>query len=333
MDEMTTRRVLDGYLSRQWGASEAGAEGALRENTLRELERFLPRLIETEMADGTRLGDLIYAEVRPSDLKAALQAFRYSPGRPRNGKPGQLPAQATTKNVTAYCRMFFKDADLALRLDRASPMLAVKTADVVGRRQREQRTYLTDEQVEFLLEEVTAHYRPIVTLLSETGLRSGEARGLLWGDMEPDGFHVTAQAAREGHGRVETKTASSKRFVAYTTRSRAVVEAQHQWVTNTYGPGATAADKPVFPTRTGRFIGATNLTHCVSEAAQRAGLPPTSAHSLRHYAAKRLMRNGVSVDVVAAVVGHSSVTTTTSIYSDATATPEEKAEAMRRAFG
>jgi integrase len=332
-NDLTVRQVLESYLRRMRMATDADAEGSLRNNTLRELERFLPRLIETELADGTRLGNMPYCETRPSDLKAAFSAFRYAPGLPRNGKPGKLPSQATVRNVVAYARMWMKDADMALRLDRASPMLAVRTADVVGKRKRERKTYLTDEQVELLLATINSHYRPIATLIAESGLRSGEARGLVWGDVGNDGFYVTAQANHAGSARVQPKTPTSKRFVAFTTTSRAVVERQRQWVADTYGLEALAPDRPVFPTRSGRFLNASNLAHRVIEAAQRAGLPPTSPHRLRHAAAKRLQRTGTSLDVVAAVLGHASVTTTTSIYSDATATPEEKAEAMRRAFG
>jgi integrase len=332
-DQLTVRQVLDSYLTRMRMATDAEAEGSLRDNTMRELERFLPRLIETEMADGARLGDMPYCETRPSDLKAAFSAFRYAPGLPRNGKPGKLPSQATVRNVVAYARMFWKDADMALRLDRASPMLAVKTADVVGRRKREQKTYLTDEQVELLLATVTAHYRPIVTLIAESGLRSGEARGLVWGDVDEHGFYVTAQANHAGSARVEPKTPTSKRFVAFTTRSRAVIDAQRQWVADTSGLEALAPERPVFPTRSGRFLNATNLTNRVIEAAEQAGLPPSSPHTLRHYVAKKLLRNGVPLDVVAAVLGHATTTTTTQIYSDATATAQEKTEAMRRAFG
>jgi integrase len=332
-DQLTVRQVLDRYLRRMRMATNAEAEGSLRDNTTRELERFLPRVIEIKMEDGSRLGDLAYCEIRPSDLKAAFTAFRYSPGLPRNGGPGKLPSQATVRNVVAYTRMWMKASDDAMRLDRANPMLAVKTADVVGKRKREPKRYLTDEEVERLLAEINVHYRGITTLLAESGLRSGEARGLLWGDIGEDGFYVTAQANHAGSARVQPKTSTSKRFVAYSTRSRAVIETQRRWVVNTYGPEAVAADRPVFPTKSGRFFDGANLARRVIQAAERAGLPHTSPHSLRHYALKKLQRSGVPLDVVAAVAGHSSTQTTASIYSDPTATPEEKAQAMLRAFG
>lgn len=331
-DEVTARQALDAYLQRQRMATEASAQGSLRENTLRELERFLPALIECPMADETKLGDLVYAEIRPSDLRAALEAFRFAPGRPRNGSPGKLPSQATVKNVVAYSRMWMKASDAALRMDRANPMLAVKTADVIGRRLREPKTYLTDDQVALLVAEVNAHYRRIVALLSETALRSGEARGLVWANVTADGFHVDLQATQDGSRRVEPKNPTSKRFVAFTTATRSILSEQRQWVIDTYGPDWVGAERPVFPTSSGRMIHASNLAHRVSEAAERCGFK-ASPHALRHYALKKLLRAGVPVDVVAAIAGHASTTTTTSIYSDPTATPEEKAEAMLRAFG
>jgi integrase len=263
-------------------------------------------------------------------------APRYSPGRPRNGKPGKLPSQSTVKNVVAYMRMFFKASDAAQRLDRASPMLALKTADVIGRRKRNGKTYLTDAEVELLIAEIGRRnpgYVHIVHLLAETGLRSGEARGLVWANVAEHGFFVDLQATQDGSRRVEPKTPSSKRFVAYTTATRQLVAEQRQWLVDTYGEDAVESERPVFPTSSGRMLHASNLAHRVSEAADRCGLPATSPHSLRHYAAKRLLRNGVSLDVVAAVLGHATTTTTTSIYSDPTASPEEKADAMLRAFG
>jgi integrase len=65
-----------------------------------------------------------------------------------------------------------------------------------------------------------------------------------------------------------------------------------------------------------------------------AGLPKVSQHSLRHSAASLLLKEGVPLPTISAILGHSTIRITMDLYA---AVAEESkqiaAEALQRALG
>ena len=69
------------------------------------------------------------------------------------------------------------------------------------------------------------------------------------------------------------------------------------------------------------------LTIGVSRAFTRAGYPWFSFHKLRHTAACFLLENGIALETVSALLGHSSIKVTMEFYA------RVRPEALRKAVG
>jgi integrase len=86
-------------------------------------------------------------------------------------------------------------------------------------RPRDDRTpprVLTDEELTALLAAIEPRHRPLFELLAETGLRQGEARGLIWSNVDFNQGELTVEATlpRAGDERQPPKTANSLRTIA-----------------------------------------------------------------------------------------------------------------------
>ena len=73
----------------------------------------------------------------------------------------------------------------------------------------------------------------------------------------------------------------------------------------------TVGDEPVFRSRKGGALDASQVHRIVKAAAARAGLPPeVSAHWLRHAHASHALDRGAPISLVKTTLGHASVATT-----------------------
>lgn len=83
----------------------------------------------------------------------------------------------------------------------------------------------------------------------------------------------------------------------------------------------------VFTTRTGAPLHSRNVLYAFQQAIARAGVGPQRFHDLRHCAATLAIEAGVPLEVVGAMLGHASISTTADIYSHITAPLLEDAAA------
>lgn len=152
-----------------------------------------------------------------------------------------------------------------------------------------------------------------------TGLRLGEAMGLMWDDIDFQGKTLTVRRTLEqiknrdkGNNNnnyilVEgtTKTKSGKRTVALNqTAINALLELQKINGDFPYVL-SNAAGKPVSPRNL-------NRTHdCILK---RAGISHIGIHALRHTFASQLFANHVDIKIISKLLGHSDVTITYNTY-------------------
>jgi len=80
---------------------------------------------------------------------------------------------------------------------------------------------------------------------------------------------------------------------------------------------AIEPNQPIAKTSTGNFMDRIQLSKMVNSVYNKAGIKATGIHILRHTAAKRLLKAGVSIVAVQSILGHSSIQTT-SIYANPT---------------
>jgi integrase len=166
---------------------------------------------------------------------------------------------------------------------------------------------------------------PFWVLAGTTGMRRGEIIGLLWRDVAKDDASVTitGQYRRVTDGdatrwvRVEPKTPKSRRTVYLPTLAREAIRAQRAQATSA---------KLVFARRDGQPLDGTTVTKTFAASLERHGFPAVRLHSMRHSAAVAMLdRVGGDLRAVSAVLGHSTLDVTVSVYG------QEADEARRRA--
>ncbi len=157
--------------------------------------------------------------------------------------------------------------------------------------------------------------RPLVTLLLHTGLRKGEALQARWRDVDLDRgtFTVLAGNAKSGRQRV-------------VPLNRTALETLRVWREQT---PCAADDALVFPSprpdHEGRKGGVLdNLQKTWVKLLKDAGVAHCGLHCLRHTFATRALAAGADVTVVQAILGHTSILTT-SVYLHSRAQDERRA--------
>jgi integrase len=160
-------------------------------------------------------------------------------------------------------------------------------------------------------------------VLATTGLRLGEALGLMWNDIDLKQGKLTVRRVLQrqrgvGLVLVEPKTKHSRRTVYLAKGSVAVLtehrRSQTQWRLIA-GPSWDSSHDLVFPRPDGRPMQGSNLKRVFDKALRDGGLPKIRIHDLRHTAATHLLVRHVHPKVVQEMLGHSSIAITLDTYS------------------
>ena len=180
---------------------------------------------------------------------------------------------------------------------------------------------LSPEQARGLLASLRGHRNEaLYTLMLSTGMRRGEALGLKWEDvdLERGVVRIRRSLKREGGHIVtsDTKTLKSRRAVNlpepvvellarhYDQQEKERVDLGAAWVETGF----------VFTSTIGTPIDPRNLYRDFQKVCEKAGLSHWHPHELRHSAASLMLANGVKLQVVSQVLGHSSIRMTADVY-------------------
>lgn len=177
-----------------------------------------------------------------------------------------------------------------------------------------------------------------VTMLS-LGLRRGEALGLAWEDVDLDkGILRVRQAVKLEGGRLvigEVKTAGSRRSLNLPGRLVEVLRAHRlRQLEERLAAGERWHHQGlVFTTTVGTPIDPHNRRRSFVSLCKRAGLGHWHPHELRHSAASIMLAQGVPLEVVSDVLGHSSIRITKDVYGHVMEPQKRQAaDAMARAL-
>ncbi|HEY1988120.1 MAG TPA: tyrosine-type recombinase/integrase [Acidimicrobiales bacterium] len=199
--------------------------------------------------------------------------------------------------------------------------------------QRQEGRTLTPREARQLLSSLEGHRNEaLYALMLSTGLRRGEALGLKWSDVDLDTglLLVRRQLKREGGKLVTSDTK--------TTRSRRAVNLPGPMVDSLRAHRARQASERlalgeawrdtdyVFTTTVGTPIDPRNLYREFRSICRSAELGNWHPHELRHSAASLMLAQGVKLQVVSEVLGHSSIRMTADVYGHILA-PDRKAAA------
>ena len=215
-------------------------------------------------------------------------------------------------------------------------------AVTVPRPSRREMHTLTEEEVGRLFRASRGHrLHALWVLLATTGLRLGEALGLLWSDIDfaPGRLVVNRALQRQpgvGYVFVEPKTDRSRRTVYLAPGAlMALTEHRRRQVEDQLAAGPQWNDTGlIFASPVGRPIDGTWTTKWFCRALAEAAVPRIRIHDLRHTAATHLLRRGVHPKVVQELLGHSTISLTLDTYSHvAPALHAEVATHMQTLFG
>ncbi len=179
-----------------------------------------------------------------------------------------------------------------------------------------------------------------IHLIAYTGMRRGEAMGLLWNDVDLEQGRILIERSlsrtlERGLYVDPPKTHSGRRVIDLDAGTIAVF-AKHQEEQRTVKELMREAYKDygrVFAGAYGEWINPDNLSKAVKSFGQRVGRPELTVRSLRHFHASVSLQSGQSVVVVSKRLGHASVSTTADIYAHSLpGWQKQAAEAFARAM-
>ena len=161
---------------------------------------------------------------------------------------------------------------------------------------------------------------PAMHLVAYTGMRRGEAMGLLWKyvDLQKGTIRVESSLVQTRTGAIQEppKTNSGRRTVDVDSGTIEVLEEhrRRQKEMREQMAGMFSDQGWVFADELGNPISPKRLYDTVKRYGQRVGHPETTVRSLRHFHASLMLQDSKNPVVVSKRLGHSNVSTTLNIY-------------------
>ena len=196
--------------------------------------------------------------------------------------------------------------------------------------------YYQPEQMDAILdalESVPLKWRTITYLLIDTGARRGEVMGLKWECVDLDAGIISIERAllyssKRGIYEGPPKTGKTRAVkIAPETLSLLKQHRQAQLELRLANGDRWNETGYVFTQDDGKPMNPDSVTDWLGKFSSAHGLPHIHPHAFRHTAASTMIANGVDLVTAANELGHSSATTTATIYahqiSDAKAKSEE----------
>lgn len=160
------------------------------------------------------------------------------------------------------------------------------------------------DYVTALLAEAEGWVKVAVALAAFAGMRQGEVRGLRVGDVRFDESRIVVRRAFSADQLMGPKGRLGQERERVVPMIPELAEVLRQAVKDKL-PTAF-----VVTNGRGQVPRRQHVLTAIKRAQRRAGLPPRSHHSLRHFFGSGLLRNGVSVEQVRVLLGHANLSTT-----------------------
>ena len=224
--------------------------------------------------------------------------------------------------------------DEIIQKNPAAKIKAIKTASKAAR-DTKHRALTESEQAAVMKELEGDYYYYFVALLLCSGMRTGEAAALTWGDIDykENVIHITKTGTytEEGKRTVGTpKSEAGKRDIPLTDTIKGVLQGQRQYL---YGDKLVMKNLRVFSTLDGKIVESHNINRSINNALKRleekgTHIEPFTAHALRDTFATRFIEQGGQPQTLKTILGHSSLSMTMDLYAHVL--PNTKHEEMSR---
>jgi integrase len=206
-----------------------------------------------------------------------------------------------------------------VRLQYAAFNVAERVEPPKGAHKRA-RPYERSDALRLIQEAAKTRYASLVIFGFETGLRRGELAGLKWSDVDAKARAATIRGAvGQVPGRTwykATKTESVARIALSEIALEALRAQRVRQAKDKLAAGEFYRDEGfVFTPELGGSPSPGAISHAIRRIAARAGLSIRGVHAMRHSTGSWLIRAGVDIRTVAALLRHSSASTTLNVYA------------------
>ena len=174
----------------------------------------------------------------------------------------------------------------------------------------------------------------LISMILALGLRIGEALGLQWKDVDFEAKTLRVMRGLQQQGKelkfVPVKTERSRRLLLIPDGLLSLLKNHRRMQRERQiRIGELWQDHDlVFPSNLGTPLSSRNVLRAFHQALDAAGLTKRGLHALRHSAATILVTQGVPLEVVADMLGHSSIRVTADVYSHFVLSRQEQAAAV-----
>ena len=287
-------------------------------------KKLAPKTIERYKEQSAYLDPALLAmplaEIAPLHLSREWNRLLESGGHHRRTKTTRPLSAKTVRNIAGVISSAFRRAEIwglvtTNPVARSEPPVPKKRVMKI----------LTVAQQEMVFEAATSIWclPMFLRVVAATASRRGEILALRWSDIGDVGHLTIARSLTQTNNGLEfktTKTDNPRRIKLPDSELTALEDHRRQQdvLRRQFGPDYRADLDLVFANPDGTPLKPDSVSASVSILFRKLKLPQgTSLHSLRHTHASELLDIGVSLPVVSARLGHSSVRVTADIYSHA----------------
>ncbi len=273
--------------------------------------------------------------IRLQELNAhTVQKFINDMGKPREEKPALSPK--TVRNAHGVLHKALQQA-AKLGYIRFNPADACE----LPRMERKEIQPLDDEAMSAFIEAVRGHrFEAIYLTMLFTGMRRGEACGLLWDcvDLERGTIRIDKQLqnvpGQPGEYRlISTKNGKGRTITAAASVVKLLKKHRAQQNENRLKAGPLWQDHGfVFCNEVGEHLSPSTVYHDYKRIVASIGLPDARLHDLRHSYAVASLRAGDDVKTVQANMGHHTAAFTLDVYGHVTEEMRQASAARMEAY-
>lgn len=280
-------------------------------------------LVETHIKPA--LGKKRLTKLQPDDVQRFI-----------NTKLDEGLSQRTVRHLRG---LLVQALNYSVRQGSISRNVATLTEGPRQRTSEEGRSLTVDEAKALLKASNGDRLEALYGLMLATGIRPGEAFGLPWSNLDLESGLLTIKQAlvRQRGGNIIGHGKTGKKGWRTVQLAGPVVSALRAHRKRQDKERAEAGDAweeqdLVFCTPVGTPLDPDNHRKEFAKLTERAGLGRWHPHELRHSATSIMLAQGVPIEVVSKVLGHTSIRITADVYGHILDQQEEAAQAMASAL-
>ena len=263
-----------------------------------------------------------------------VQSFYNAISKPQNGNEGLAPK--TIRNIHGILHK-------ALQQAVANGYIKINPADscILPRAIRKELKPLDEDMITAFLKAIQGHqFGDLFTVTLFTGMREGEALGLLWDCVDLAKGTITVdkqlQLIRGSGGQyqmVPTKNSKSRSITLAASVVKVLRDVKRKQLENRLRYGPLWEDSGfVFTDELGHHLSASSVYKSFKKVMEQIGSPETRFHDLRHSYAVASIRSGNDIKTVQENLGHATAAFTLDVYGHVTEKMKQESAAQLDQF-